>query len=126
MKSHQLEIKTAFLNEALEDDVYVEQPDGYQEGGPSIGCHLHRALYALKQALRAWHIQLSEMGFRPLDADAGLLYRDDNSGRTWLLVYADDILIVARTRAEVHGLQSVIDSSSLSSTHMTWETHTAS
>ena len=86
MKSHQLEIKTVFLNEALEEDVYVEQPDGYQEGGPSIGCHLHLALHGLKQALRAWHIQLSEMGFRPLDADANLLYRDDNSGRTWLLV----------------------------------------
>ena len=30
------------------------------------------------------------MGFRPSDADAGLLYRDEDSGRTWLLVYVDD------------------------------------
>ena len=49
------------------------------------------------------------MGFRPSDADAGLLFHDDDSGRTWLLVVVEDILIVARTKAEVHGLLSVTD-----------------
>ena len=47
MKIHQLDIKTAFLDGVLEADVDVEQADGYQEGGPGIGCHLHRALCGL-------------------------------------------------------------------------------
>ena len=50
---HHLDIKTAFLNGVLEEDAYVEQPAGYQACGPGIGCHLHRALYRLKQAPRA-------------------------------------------------------------------------
>ena len=45
--------------------------------------------------------KLTEMGFRPSDADAGLSYCDDDSSKAWLLVYEDEILIVARTKAEV-------------------------
>ena len=61
------------------------------------------------------------MGFRPSDADDGLLYQDDDSSRTLLLVYVDDILIVARTKAEVKfvidELISVFDAHDLGDAH---------
>ena len=60
LEVHQLDIKTAFINGLLQEEVYIEQPTGYHEGGPDIGCHLHRALYGLRQAPRAWHIRLTE------------------------------------------------------------------
>ncbi|KAK9822062.1 hypothetical protein WJX74_004518 [Apatococcus lobatus] len=47
LEVQQVDIKTAFLNGILEEEVYIEQPTGYQEGGPGIGCHLHKALYGL-------------------------------------------------------------------------------
>ena len=61
MELHQLDIKTAFLNGVLEEEVYKEQPAGYEEGGPGMACHLHRALFGLRQAPRAWHIHLMEV-----------------------------------------------------------------
>ena len=73
LEVHQLDIKTAFLNGILEEEVYIEQPAGYKEGGPDLGCHFHKALYGLKQAPRAWHIrlveELTEMGLVPSAAD---------------------------------------------------------
>ena len=85
LEVHQLDIKTAFLNGVLQEEVYIQLPTGYHEGGPDVGCHLHRALYGLRQAPRAWHIRLTEelatMGFRPSAADPGLHFLDAESVR---------------------------------------------
>ena len=116
LELHQLDIKTAFLNGVLEEEVYIEQPAGHEEGGRNIGCLLHRALYGLKQAPRAWHTrlneELTEMGFKPSAADPGLYYKDVESGRMYLLVYVNDILIAARSKADVDGVKQVLLSSS--------------
>jgi Reverse transcriptase (RNA-dependent DNA polymerase) len=47
---HQLDIKTAFLNGELEDEVYVTQPPGFEIGDSNIVCKLKKALYRLQQA----------------------------------------------------------------------------
>jgi hypothetical protein len=60
---HQVDIKTAFLNGDLEEEVYVTQPPGFENGDPRIVCKLNKALYGLKQSPRAWHKKLdAEMG----------------------------------------------------------------
>ena len=53
MELHQLDIKTAFLNGDLEESIYMEQLEGYAEGGSNMVCHLRKTLYGLKQAPRA-------------------------------------------------------------------------
>jgi transposase InsO family protein len=101
LELQQLDIKTAFLNGQLEEQVYTEQPPGYQSGPPGTACHLQRALYGLKQAPRVWHKRLSEqldsMQFQPSQADAGLFTKESPQGSIFLLVYVDDILIAAAT-----------------------------
>ena len=98
LEIHQLDIKTAFLNGELEEDVWIQQPPGYDNGN-GMACHLHKSLYGLKQAPRAWHAKLKEeleaMDFRPSAADPALFVKDGQPP-IYLLTYVDDILIVTK------------------------------
>ena len=75
---HQLDVTTAFLNGELNEDLYMVQPPGYEQGGPNIVCHLQRALYGLRQAPRAWHKKLKstllELGFTESESDSRSLH----------------------------------------------------
>ena len=51
LKIHQMDVKTAFLNEDLEEDIYMDQPEGFvMPGQESNVCKLTKSLYGLKQA----------------------------------------------------------------------------
>ena len=69
MYLRQLDIKTAFLNGLISEDLYMEQPEGFKIGDGSMVCKLQRAIYGLKQAPRAWHLALKQVlatiGFKP-------------------------------------------------------------
>jgi hypothetical protein len=70
---HQLDIKTAFLNGVVDEELYMQQPPGYAKQGDERVCRLRRALYGLKQASRTWHLALKDflcsLGFEAADAD---------------------------------------------------------
>lgn len=109
---HQLDVKTAFLNGDLEEEIYMVQPKGYEEGGRDTVCRLHKALYGLKQAPRAWYnklrTELKSMDFEASDADSGLYFLHTENGTIWLLVYVDDILITGGTEEEVESVKAKI------------------
>ena len=55
-KVYQMDVKSTFLNGILEEEVYIEQLEGYaNKKNASMVCKLHKALYGLKQAPRAWY-----------------------------------------------------------------------
>jgi hypothetical protein len=55
-KLYQMDVKSAFLNEPIKEEVYVEQPSGFEDSEyPNHVYKLSKALYGLKQALRAWY-----------------------------------------------------------------------
>ena len=60
MSIHQMDVTTAFLNGNLKEDIYMRQPEGFEEPGREDQvCHLHKSLYGLKQSPRCWYEQLS-------------------------------------------------------------------
>jgi hypothetical protein len=60
MDIRQFDIKTAFLHGDLEEEAYMNQVPGFEDKThPTKVCHLHRALYGLRQASRAWHDKLN-------------------------------------------------------------------
>ncbi len=95
---HQLDVKTAFLNGDLEEDIWMQQPPGFSVDG-GLACHLKKSLYGLKQAPRAWNKRLTEelesQGFVVSDADPCLFIRHLKDDTLFLLVWVDDILLVA-------------------------------
>jgi hypothetical protein len=77
---HQMDVKNAFLHGELQEEVYLDQPLGYEDmSHPYYVCRLHKALYGLKQASRAWHDKIAEylvtIGFHMSDADHSLYVR---------------------------------------------------
>jgi hypothetical protein len=71
---HQMDVKTAFLNGDLEEEIYMQQPEGFiEKGKENLVCRLRKSLYGLKQAGRAWyekiHAALINLGFDFLRVD---------------------------------------------------------
>jgi len=109
LELHQLDIKTAFLNGEIKEEVYVKQPPGYQLGDSSSCCRLQKALYGLRQSPRTWHQRLCEeleaLGFQASSADPSLFIKRSGVDTAYILVYVDDMLIAAQHRATVQHIK---------------------
>lgn len=103
----QLDINNAFPNGILKEDIYMEQPPGFDQSNAnsSLVCKLHKAIYGMKQAPRAWFERLNEfltsLGFLSSKADSSLFIRFTKTSTIYILVYVDDILISGSSTAEV-------------------------
>ena len=97
LKVYQMDVKSTFLNGYLEDEVYIEKPDGFQlsNKGDYI-CKLKKALYGLKQAPRAWYERLDSylqlQNFKRGSADCNLYCRIDGESMIIVEVYVDDTI----------------------------------
>jgi hypothetical protein len=92
-----MDVKSAFLNGYLEQDVYVEKPEGFSLiDNPDYVCKLKKALYGLKQAPRAWYYRLDkflqEKGFKKGIVDSNLYIKFEGDDLLVVLVYVDDII----------------------------------
>jgi hypothetical protein len=56
-----IDISHAYLNGTLEEEIYMQQPEGFEVGGPDHVCKLRKSLYGLKQAGRVWNQTLNSV-----------------------------------------------------------------
>ncbi|GJR25136.1 putative ribonuclease H-like domain-containing protein [Tanacetum coccineum] len=102
MVVYQMDVKTAFLNGNLREEVYVSQPDGFvDKDKPNHVYKLKKALYGLKQAPRAWYDMLSSFlisqDFSKGSVDPTLFIRRDGKELLLVQIYVDDIIFAAST-----------------------------
>jgi hypothetical protein len=107
LKIAQFDVKTAFLYGNLEENIYMEQPEGFIEAEGKV-CHLKRSLYGLKQAPRQWNKRFSQFlkreNLKALENDECIFYRRDPL--LIIAIYVDDGIIFARDQLEIDQILS--------------------
>jgi len=112
---HQMDVKTAFLYGDLDEEIYMDQPDGYIDDQELVCC-LRKSLYGLKQAPCVWYkvmdVFFKRQGFEKSTCDLAVYIK--KNGNTLLLVvavYVDDLLIAGANMAEIDQLKEVLKQS---------------
>ena len=96
-KLFQMDVKSAFLNGFIEEEVYVKQPPGFENPKfPNCVFKLQKALYGLKQAPRAWYDRLKKFligkGFKMGSVDKTLFLLSHGNDLLFVQIYMDDII----------------------------------
>lgn len=95
-KVFQMDVKSAFLNSDLNEEVYVEQPDGFILEHQDYVCKLKRVLYGLKQAPRSWYDRLNsyllQQRIRRGVADNNLYIKEEGKKMMIMVVCVDDLI----------------------------------
>lgn len=96
---HQMDVKTAFLNGDMNEEVYMEQPEGFVlSGNENKVCKLNKSLYGLKQAPKQWHEKFDSsilaFGFTHNSADRCIYSKFTNEYSVIVCLYVDDMLII--------------------------------
>src|SRR5713101_1033817 len=93
-----MDVKTTFLNGVIEEEVYIEQPQGFEvEDRRTHVCKLKKALYGLKQAPRAWYRRidsfLTSLDLTKSKVDTNLYFKVIEDEPVILLLYVDDLFL---------------------------------
>ena len=102
-KLHQMDVKTTFLNGLIEEEVYIEQPQGFESNDQETHvCRVKKALYGLKQTPKAWYGRidgfLMSLGFTESKANSNLYYKIEGDGLMILLLYVDDLFLIGEDK----------------------------
>ncbi|CAI7890658.1 unnamed protein product [Closterium sp. NIES-54] len=107
-KVEQMDVKTAFLYGVVDEEIYMKQPEGYDDGSGRV-CRLNKAIYGLKQAPRCWYARLVEvleaLGFKVSGCDESLFMTEGEKEKVFLLVYVDESLLFSPSLERIKEVQ---------------------
>ncbi|KAG8485681.1 hypothetical protein CXB51_019023 [Gossypium anomalum] len=112
LELEQLDVKTIFLHGELEEDIYMQQQEGFtvSEKGDYV-CLLKKSLYGLKQSPRQWYKRfdsfMTSHDFKRSSFDSCVYFKKNSDGSfVYLLLYVDDMLIAAKDKGEIRKVKA--------------------
>ena len=111
----QMDVKTAFLNGFLKEDVYMTQPQGFEDpNSPRKVCKLKKSIYGLKQASRSWNLRFDEavksFGFLRNEEESCIYKKLSGSSIAFLVLYVDDILLIGNDKTMLESVKEWLKS----------------
>ncbi|VDC00050.1 unnamed protein product [Peniophora sp. CBMAI 1063] len=102
---YQIDVKTAYLYGDLDEEIYMDQPKGFEEPGKEDWVwRLKKGLYGMKQGGRIWNktmdVHMKDMGFTQISVEHCLYMRTTNAGTTIAAVHVDDFTVTSSTCEE--------------------------
>ena len=100
MTVHQMDVVTAFLNGELQEEIYMQQPPGYEVPGKErMVCKLKKSLYGLKQSPSCWNKSFQDfmlnLDLKQSTADPCVFIQDESNFMTIVAVYVDDLIVMS-------------------------------
>ena len=113
----QMDVKSAYLHSKIEEEIYLEQPDGFVKkanSGQKLVCKLNKSIYGLKQAAKNWYEALTSLllkkGFKRSCNDYCLFVRKEENGTfSYVIVWVDDIVVAGATEEAVNEIKSMLN-----------------
>ncbi|KAD6453934.1 hypothetical protein E3N88_08640 [Mikania micrantha] len=112
---HQMDVKTAFLNGDLDEEIYMLQPEGFVVSGlESKVCKLRKSLYGLKQAPKKWYEKfdrtLKQDGYIVNNSDSCVYSKRSKTGYVLICLYVDDMLIFGADMHDINQTKAFLSS----------------
>ena len=113
LEFHQINVKSTFLNGNLEEEVYMDQPEGFvTTSNERLVCKLNKSIYGLKQASRQWYLKFNNTivsyGFVENTVDRCIYMKVSGSKFIILVLYVDDILLAANDVGLLHDVKKFL------------------
>ena len=130
LELEQMDVKTAFLDGDIDEDIYIEIPEGVEITKDDIAhlnlgddvdihsldlvCKLEKSMYGTKQAPRCWNKKINsvlggELGFTRSDGDPCLYVKHTDEGVIMIALYVDDLLIAAKTKSQTSWVKKMLN-----------------
>jgi hypothetical protein len=115
LEFEQLDVKTTFLYGDLEEEIYMDQPNGFIVlGKKNFVCKLKKSLYGLKQSPRQWYNKFDSFmianGFKMSLYDSCVYIKSFYGSPIYLLLYVDNMLIAAKSKIDITNLKTQLSS----------------
>lgn len=95
---HQMDAVSAFLQGEINEEIYIAQPQQFENRQGEGVCRLNKAIYGLKQSSRVWNQKLDkklkQMGFKPTDYDPCVYYNRRGDKIFIIAVHVDDFILM--------------------------------
>ena len=112
----QMDVKSAYLHSTIEEEIYLEQPEGsvkQGENGQKVVCKLNKSIYGLKQAAKNWYEALANLlvskGYQRSRNDYCLFVRKETDGTfSYVLVWVDDIIVAGVNDEIIDAIKSML------------------